>query len=100
MTAAPSLPDLDHPTWLRRAFAVAQRARAHGQHPFGAGLGGPDGSVLIEQENAYLPDRAMTGHADRVLATRASRPHAPAFRHACRLYRSAHPCPISPCRLD
>src|SRR5258706_3717870 len=92
MTAAPSLPDLDHPKGLRGAFAGAQGARAHGQHPFGAVLVGPDGSVLIEQENAYLPDRDMTGHAERVLATRASRAHAPAFLHACTLYSSAEPC--------
>ncbi len=83
---------LDHEALLRRAFAVARRARDNGNHPFGAVLVGPDGTVLIEQENAYLPDRDMTGHAERVLATRASRAHPPSFLHGCTLYSSAEPC--------
>jgi tRNA(Arg) A34 adenosine deaminase TadA len=71
---------------------VARRARANGNHPFGAILVGPDHAVLIEQENAYLPDRDMTAHAERVLATRASRAYTPDFLHGCTLYASAEPC--------
>jgi len=37
---------------LRCAFAVAQRARERGNHPFGAILVGPDGEVLLEAENS------------------------------------------------
>ena len=42
---------------LRRSFDVARRALAGGNHPFGAILVGPDGGVLIESENGYLPGR-------------------------------------------
>jgi tRNA(Arg) A34 adenosine deaminase TadA len=77
---------------LRRAFAVAAQARANGCHPFGAILAGPDGTVLMEQANAYLPDRDMTGHAERVLCTRASTTYAPALLRTCTLYSSAEPC--------
>lgn len=86
------LPDLDHATYLRRAFAVAATAADNGSHPFGAILVGADGTVLMEQGNAYLPDRDMTGHAERVLATRASRRFRPAELADATLYSSAEPC--------
>jgi tRNA(Arg) A34 adenosine deaminase TadA len=84
--------DLDHEHYLRLAFAVARRARAHGNHPFGAILVGPDGAVLMEQENAYLPTHDRTAHAERVLMTRASIAHEPAFLAGCTMYASAEPC--------
>ncbi len=77
---------------LRQAFAVAARAATHGNHPFGAVLAGPDGQVLMEQENGYLPDRDMTGHAERVLMTRACTTYPPAFLRSCTIYSSAEPC--------
>lgn len=79
-------------TLLRRSFTVAQRARARGNHPFGAVLAGPDGTVLMEQENGYLPDRDMTAHAERLLMTRASRQYRPDFLRECTVYVSAEPC--------
>jgi tRNA(Arg) A34 adenosine deaminase TadA len=82
----------DHAVFLRRAFDVARRARAHGNHPFGAVLVGPDGEVLLEAENGFLPDRDMTAHAERLLATQASRAHPPDFLARCTLYSSAEPC--------
>ncbi len=87
-----ALPDLDHVGYLRRAFRVAERSRAGGQHPFGAVLVGPDGAVLMEQTNAYLPDRDMTGHAERVLMTRAGIAFGPVFLNACTLYSACEPC--------
>lgn len=83
---------LDDESFLRRAFAVARRARAHGNHPFAAILVSPQGDVLIERENGYLPDRDMTAHAERLLATEASRTLAPALLARCTLYSSAEPC--------
>jgi tRNA(Arg) A34 adenosine deaminase TadA len=77
---------------LRRSFEVARRARAHGNHPFGAVLAGPDGEVMLEVENGYLPARDMTAHAERVLATEASRRWRPAELQGCTLYSSAEPC--------
>jgi len=87
MSAAP-----DHATFLRKSFDVARRARTHGNHPFGAILVGPDGDVLIERENGYMPDRDMTAHAERLLATAASRTLAPQVLARCTLYSSAEPC--------
>jgi tRNA(Arg) A34 adenosine deaminase TadA len=83
---------LDHATFLLRTFDVARRARTRGNHPFGAILVGPDGSVLIERENGYLPDHDMTAHAERLLATEASRTIASQVLARCTLYSSAEPC--------
>src|SRR6202045_580348 len=66
----PSAP-LDHEKLLRRSFAVARRALTNGNHPFGAILMSEAGDVLLEAENGYMPDRDMTGHAERLLATAA-----------------------------
>lgn len=81
----------DH-TFLRRSFEVARRAREHGNHPFGAVLVGPAGEVLLESENGYLPDCDMTGHAERLLATRASKAYPPEYLSTCTMYSSAEPC--------
>ena len=35
--------------------------------------------MLLEQGNAYMPDHDMTGHAERVLMTRASTRYTPEF---------------------
>ena len=77
---------------LRQCFAVASRSRQNGNHPFGALLADANGTVLMEQENAYQPLRDMTGHAERVLMTRASQAYRPAFLAECTLFSSAEPC--------
>jgi tRNA(Arg) A34 adenosine deaminase TadA len=77
---------------LRRSFDVALRARRHGNHPFGAILVSAAGDVLLEAENGYLPDRDMTAHAERLLATAASKRFDPTFLAGCTLYTSAEPC--------
>lgn len=79
-------------TLLRKSFDVARRALEDGTHPFGAILVGPDGDVLLEQGNAYMPDHDMTGHAERVLMTRASTCYTPEFLSRCTMYTSAEPC--------
>jgi len=45
---------------LRRAFAIAERARTHGNHPFGAILVDHTGTILYEIENGYLSERDRT----------------------------------------
>ncbi len=77
---------------LRRAFDVAESALEHGNHPFGAILVGPDGEVLLEAENGYLPDGDMTAHAERLLATAACKAFEPDELAECTLYSSAEPC--------
>jgi tRNA(Arg) A34 adenosine deaminase TadA len=83
---------LDDETYLRHAFDVAKRARANGNHPFGAILVDDKGSVLIESENGYMPDRDMTAHAERLLATAASKAYDPMLLAHCTVYVSAEPC--------
>jgi len=79
-------------TFLRRAFAVAARARAHGNHPFGAILVDARGNVLLEVENGFMPERDATAHAERLLATQASKIYDQKFLSECTLYTSAEPC--------
>jgi tRNA(Arg) A34 adenosine deaminase TadA len=86
------LPPIDHETLLRRAFAVARRARTRGNHPFGAILASAAGEVLIETENGFLPDHDMTAHAERLLATQASKQFGSEVLAGCTLYTSAEPC--------
>ena len=80
-----------HETFLRRAFDVAKRAHAHGNHPFGAILVDAKGTALFEVENSFIPDRDSTAHAERLLATQASKTHDPKFfgaMHAVHLGRT------------
>jgi len=78
---------------LRQAFAVAARARAGGDHPFGCLLAGPDGVVLMEQGNGYTSEgRDRTAHAERLLASRAARELPLDVLAKSTLYTSAEPC--------
>jgi tRNA(Arg) A34 adenosine deaminase TadA len=86
------LPPLDHEGFLRRSFGVARRAHANGNHPFGAVLVNAAGEVLLEVENGFMPDRDMTGHAERLLATRASKQFDARVLGGCTIYASAEPC--------
>jgi len=86
------MPSIDDQKFMRECYALAARARDEGHHPFAALLVDAQGRVLMQQVNAYLPDQDMTGHAERVLMSRASvrwRPHDLA---ECTLYSSAEPC--------
>ena len=83
---------LNHETLLRLAIAESAKARDAGNHPFASILVGPDGAVLMTQHNAYLPDHDMTGHAERVLMTRASTTLPRALLAECTIYTSAEPC--------
>ena len=66
--------------------------RGSGNHPFGAILVDAAGAVLLEVETGFMPDRAMTGHAERLLATQASKKFGADFLAGCTLYTSAEPC--------
>lgn len=78
--------------FLRQSFDVALRAYRNGNHPFGAVLVSGLGQVLLEVENGFLPDRDMTGHAERLLATQASKRFAANVLAECTVYSSAEPC--------
>jgi tRNA(Arg) A34 adenosine deaminase TadA len=77
---------------LRRAFDVARRAQVRGNHPFGAILVDANGAVLIEMENGFMPDRDMTGHAERLLATQACKTYDSQRLAGATLFCSAEPC--------
>ena len=84
---------MDDEKFLRLSFDIARAARDRGQHPFGCLIVGPDGAVLMEQGNAFEEEgHDMTAHAERLIASRASRQWRPAFLADCTLYTSAEPC--------
>jgi tRNA(Arg) A34 adenosine deaminase TadA len=59
---------------LRSANEVAREAAAHGHHPFGCVLVGPDGTILMRQGNIDT-----VRHAETELARRAAAAYGPAF---------------------
>ena len=71
------MPDHDYDQLLRRAIQVSADARAHGNHPFGAILVAPDGSIALEAENTVVTENDVTDHAETNLVWKASRtiPH-------------------------
>lgn len=71
---------------------MARRSLTHGNHPFAAILVSATGEVLIEAENGFMPERDMTGHAERLLATAASKQFDRDVLAGCTLYASAEPC--------
>ncbi len=83
---------MTHEGYIRLALDIARSARAAGNHPFGAILVGPDGVVLMQAGNAHGDAGDRTGHAERVLMTRASLAYTAEFMAGCTLYASAEPC--------
>ena len=80
-------------TLLRKAFAVAAKAREQGDHPFGAILADATGQILMEQGNGYSSEGGdRTAHAERLLASRAAKTYDADFLALCTLYSSAEPC--------
>ena len=78
---------------LRRAFDVARRSHAAGDHPFGSVLADREGRLIMEQGNGYTSEgEDRTAHAERLLASRAARAHDLPFLANCTLYTSAEPC--------
>jgi len=72
---------------LRAANAVAIETAAHGHHPFGAVLVGPDGTVIMQQGNINT-----VRHAETELARRAAEAYSPAFLWTCTLVSTGEPC--------
>ena len=77
--------------FLRLATAVADKAMAKGNHPFGAVLVDADGMVVAEGENTHLIDGGP-GHAETNLARFAARTFQPDYLVGCTLYTSVEPC--------
>jgi tRNA(Arg) A34 adenosine deaminase TadA len=83
--------DLRH---LRGAIEVAQRAREHGNHPFGALLVDETGQLLLKAENTVVTERDCTGHAETNLIRQASQKFGLEKLAQCTLYTSTEPCPM------
>ena len=77
---------------LRRAIALAARARAAGNPPFGSLLSGPDGTVLAEEHNTTLTDQDITAHPELKLARWAARELDTATAAGTTMYTSCRPC--------
>ena len=81
--------DLKH---LRTAIEVAQNAREHGNHPFGAILVDEKDQVLLRAENTVVTEKDCTGHAETNLMRLASQNFSPEKLAGCTLYTSTEPC--------
>jgi tRNA(Arg) A34 adenosine deaminase TadA len=77
---------------LLAAIELAARARARGNHPFGALLVDASGEVVLEAENTVVTERDCTGHAETNLMRMASARFDPEFLEHCTLYTSTEPC--------
>jgi tRNA(Arg) A34 adenosine deaminase TadA len=81
--------DLSH---LRRAIALADLARRHGNHLFGALLVGADGTILAEAENTVVSSKDATAHAELNLVRLATSRHEAETLTGSTLYTSTEPC--------
>ena len=81
--------DLQH---LRTAIQVAQDAREHGNHPFGAILIDHNNRELLRAENTVITGKDCTGHAEINLMRLASQHYSEEQLAACTLYTSTEPC--------
>jgi tRNA(Arg) A34 adenosine deaminase TadA len=81
--------DIGH---LRTSIQVAQAARDHGNHPFGAILVDENDQVLLQAENTVVTGRDCTGHAETNLMRLASQHFPPEKLALCTLYTSTEPC--------
>jgi tRNA(Arg) A34 adenosine deaminase TadA len=79
---------------LRRAIEIAQSAREHGNHPFGALLADKAGNILLEAETTVETDSDCTGHAETNLMRKASKKYTPEELQNFTLYTSTEPCPM------
>lgn len=81
-----------HEYYLRRAIEISREARKSGNTPFGALLTDKDGNILLEQQNVEITENICIGHAETVLAARASHEYSREFLRECTLYTTAEPC--------
>jgi tRNA(Arg) A34 adenosine deaminase TadA len=78
---------------LERCFALALRARANGDHPFGALLA-VDGEVMAEAVNRVVTARDLTAHAESELVRDLERTGRLGLLPRGVVYASCEPCPL------
>lgn len=76
---------------LYETVRIAHKAKLEGNHPFGALLADKDGTILLEQGNAY-EEGGPAMHAETALMFKAGKLYSPEFLSECTLYTSAEPC--------
>lgn len=77
---------------MREVFAIARRARAHGNRPFGAMLVAGNGAVLAVAENSQITEEQVLAHAEINLLRRAVQEFTADVLATSTLYTSAEPC--------
>ncbi|WP_338863861.1 nucleoside deaminase [Myxococcus stipitatus] len=82
----------DEIRFLHQAIEAARRARARGDHPFGAVLVDARGQVLLEGENTVVTQRDCTGHAESNLMRDATKRFSPEELAGLTMYASTEPC--------
>jgi tRNA(Arg) A34 adenosine deaminase TadA len=80
-----------HFDFMRQAIALAQQARANGDHPFGALLV-QDGKVVCTAVNTVNTYHDCTHHAELNLVSKAARQFLPDVLAELVLYTSTEPC--------
>ena len=78
--------------YLRQAIALADKARARGNRPFGALIVAADGQVLAEAWNSTGETGDCTAHAETSAVRLASPAHSREALAGATLYSSAEPC--------
>ncbi len=96
-TALPPLPaevplDERDGRYLRQAIALADKARARGNRPFGAVIVAADGTLLAEAWNANGETGDCTAHAETSAIRIASPAHGRDTLAEATLYSSGEPC--------
>ncbi|HIS29111.1 MAG TPA: nucleoside deaminase [Candidatus Avamphibacillus intestinigallinarum] len=82
----------NHLKYLERTVELSRQSRENGNTPFGALLVGPEGDILIEQENIEITESNCTGHAETMVMVHASKKYSKEFLWDCTLYTTAEPC--------
>lgn len=83
---------MDLAALMRRAFALANAARAKGNHPFGALLCDLSGHIVLEAENTVGSEHDATRHAEQNLMSAASRKFSRAELAQLVMVTSTEPC--------
>jgi len=78
--------------YLRQAIALADKARARGNRPFGAVIVAADGTLLAEAWNANGETGDCTAHAETSAIRVASPAHGRDTLAEATLYSSGEPC--------
>ena len=77
---------------LREAAAEGRKAKAAGNHPFGAVLTDSEGRIILRARNTVTTEHNDCGHAETNLMIAASKKYSREFLEGCSLYTSVEPC--------